>query len=251
MRRSYWVAAIIAAATAVSLIPRSALPGRSDELLFTVWGMPFEDHLFEDGYARDFEELHPDIRVRYRRYPDVTDKYFAWHLRGWGADVMRVRITDYHALVSKGALAPLNAFINHPELGLSEDEQRDFLPAIWDQLNVAGEFYALPSDNAQYGLYYNKAIFDQANVGYPDDSWTWDDLREATERLTVRDDAGLIVQYGIDFELSAWPFMTLFAQAGGELWDEAQTTTLIDSAAGSLALSFIVELLPHDESVEP
>ncbi len=39
--------------------------------------------------------------------------------------------------------------------------------------------------------------------------------------------------------------MTFFAQAGGELWDDAHTTTLIDSPAGLEALELIVELLPH------
>ena len=60
-----------------------------------VWGMPFEDQLFEDGYARDFEQLHPGISIKYGRYEDVTEKYYTWHLLKRGADVMRVPITDY------------------------------------------------------------------------------------------------------------------------------------------------------------
>ena len=44
-----------------------------------------------------------------------------------------------------------------------------------------GERYALPSDSAQFGLYYNRALFDAYNASHPDDplgypnaEWTWE-----------------------------------------------------------------------------
>lgn len=33
------------------------------------------------------------------------------------------------------------------------------------------------------GLVYNKDIFDEAGVSYPDDTWTQDDLVEASETI--------------------------------------------------------------------
>ncbi len=252
MRGSHLVILVLAAITAICVVPPRAEVDSRHRLAFTVWGMPFEDRLFEDGYARGFEALHPGVEVKYERYVDVTEKYFAWHLLGTGADVMRVRITDYHALVARGILEPLDRFINDPELGLSIAEQADFFPAIWDQLEIDGERYALPSDNAQYGLYYNKAIFDRYNaehidepLEYPNAAWTWADLLDASRTLTVRDDEGRVVLYGIDFTLWSWPFMAFFAQADGQLWDEEQTTTLIDAPPGLEALQLIVDLLPH------
>ena len=145
MRGSHLVVLVLAAITAICVVPPRAAVDPCHRLAFTVWGMPFEDRLFEDGYARGFEALHPGVEVKYERYVDVTEKYFAWHLLGTGADVMRVRITDYHALVARGILEPLDRFINDPELGLSIAEQADFFPAIWDQLEIDGKRYALPS----------------------------------------------------------------------------------------------------------
>jgi ABC-type glycerol-3-phosphate transport system substrate-binding protein len=252
MRRSHALILILALATLVTIIPLGGRVEPENRLRMAVWGMRFEDRLFRDGYARDFEAMNPGLDVQYEKYEDVTVKYLAWHVLGAGADVMRVRITDYHTFVARGMLEPIDAYLDHPEFGMSAADQADFMPAIWNALLIDGHRYALPSDNAQYGLYYNKALFDEYNalhpgnpIDYPSESWTWAELRDATERLTVRDEDGRIVQYGVDFDLWAWPFMAFFAQAGGELWDADQTTTLIDSSAGVEALEMIIELLPH------
>ncbi|MCZ6492507.1 MAG: sugar ABC transporter substrate-binding protein [Planctomycetota bacterium] len=256
MRASRVVLLILLVATLACLIPYGSVRSSRETLRFAVWGMPFEDRLFEDIYARGFERRYPAVTVDYQRYQDLTDKYFAWHLLGQGADVMRVRITDYHAFVARGMLEPLNRFINDPSIGLTDDEQADYMPAIWSLLEVQGNQYALPSDNAQYGLYYNKASFDLYNLAHPTDlleypsaDWTWDDLRETDRKLTVRNADGYLIGYGVDFDLWAWPYMAFLAQAGGGLWDAPQTTTLINSPQGLEALQLIVDLLPHSASM--
>ncbi|MDY0393877.1 sugar ABC transporter substrate-binding protein [Virgibacillus halophilus] len=44
--------------------------------------------------------------------------------------------------------------------------------------------YALPKDYDTIGLWYNKKLFDDAGVKYPDQSWEWDDLVNAAKKLT-------------------------------------------------------------------
>ena len=256
MRSSHWIILGIVVASAACFVRLGPDESSQGRLWMAVWGMPFEDQLFEDGYARDFEQIHPGVSIKYGRYEDVTEKYYTWHLLKRGADVMRVPITDYHALVTKGVLAPLDEFMNDPEIGLSAEDQADFTPAIWEALLVDGQRYALPSDNAQFGLYYNVTIFENYNrehpdapLSYPKAGWTWAHLREAAAKLEKRGEDHRIVQYGADFTLWAWPFMAFFAQAGGELWDEAQLTTLINTPPGVEALKLIVDLLPHGASM--
>ncbi len=256
MRNSYWIITIIIIATAACFIRFESNVDSSNQLRMAVWGMPFEDKLFRDGFARDFEKLHDGIAVKYEKYTDVTAKYYAWHLLEEGADVMRVPITDYHALVTKGLLAPLDEFLNDPDIGLSLEDQEDFTPAIWSILNIDGSYYAMPSDNAQFGLFYNPKLFDRYNtnhpdekINYPDSTWTWDDLRSAAVKLSLYDESGKTMQYGVDFTLWAWPFMAFLAQANGQLWDEQQTTTLLNSPAGEEALQLVIDLLPHAASM--
>jgi multiple sugar transport system substrate-binding protein len=253
MRKSRLLILLIAVATLAALVPLGWVRPGHYELLMTVWGMPFEDYLFRDIYARGFEELHPEVRVNSQRYLDVMPKYQAWHVVGRGADVMRLNTVNYRTMVDTGMLEPLNRFIQDPKVGLSEAEIADFFPEIWEALHVDGEVYALPSDHAEYGLFFNKAIFDAYNADHPADplpypsaAWTWADLSRAAEALTRRGRGGQIEQYGIAFDLWSWPFLAFFRQAGGVVWDAQETTTLINSDAGVEAVEFLVSLIPKD-----
>lgn len=264
MRRSMIWLLVLGLVTLVVMTPRSLRELVSGErrVYFTVWGMPFEDRLFEDVYARGFEKVEPGVRVEYRRYAEVQPKYTAWHARGVGAEVMRIGITDYHRMVERGMLTPLGALIDDPEVGIDPEIIEAIPPQLLDAMRVDGELYALPQDMAQYGLFYNREVFDAYDaahpddpIGYPDESWDWAKLRDAARRLTVReptpDDAGRVERLGIDFEIWQWPFMQFFVQAGGELWSEDGLTTRIDSAAGVEAIEYLRALVFEDGSFVP
>jgi multiple sugar transport system substrate-binding protein len=227
----------------------SAAGGRTP-VTFTVWGMPFEDRLFEDIYARGFEAENPGVRVDYQRHADINMKYNAWRLRGVGAEAMRIQITDYHQFVEQGMLLPLGPYIDDPALGLSEGQIARFPKALWDDMHVNGEVYALPSDMAQLGLFYNRTIFDDYNeahpgdtIRYPDETWTWSQFRDAARKLTMRDERGRVTIHGFDMFVWQWPFMNFHVQAGGKIWSEDGLSTLVDSQAGVEALSLMAGLV--------
>lgn len=250
--RSTMAMLTLIAATVVVMLPWESLTrrGAEREITFVVWGMPFEDRLFEDRYARGFERVRDGVIVDYQRHPDVRMKYNAWHALGDGAEVMRIEVPDYHQFVERGMLKPLSQYFDHAATGLSEDQISRFPAELWENLHVDGEVYALPADNAQFGLYYNRAIFDAYDaahpedpIGHPDETWTWDDLRDAARKLTTRDAAGRVQIHGFDLIIWQWPFMNFFVQAGGNLWDEVETTTLVNSEAGVAALAFFGDLI--------
>lgn len=58
--------------------------------------------------------------------------------------------------------------------------------------NIGGKQYAIPKDMDTIALWYNKTMFDEAGVAYPDDTWNWDSLKEAARKLTKADGS----QYG-------------------------------------------------------
>jgi len=258
MRISSIFIVIVAAASAVVLVPSKLVQRNARTLTMATWGMPFEDSLFRDGYARGFEKLNPGWRVEYQRHNNITDKYNAWHVQNRGTDVMRMGIDYYHEFVAKGMIIPLNEFIDDPTIGLTEEEVADYFPSILERLVIDGEIYALPSDNAQYGVYYHRALFDRYNaehpesrIAYPSEDWTWADLGAASRALTITDaESDRTTQFGLLFDLWAWPFLAFLHQAGGTEWDEAQTTTLINSDAGVEALTFLVSLVPDDAPIK-
>jgi multiple sugar transport system substrate-binding protein len=257
MRASLVVLVLLVLGTALVLLPPRVASLEGDVITMTVWGQPFEDRLFLDRYARGFEEVEPEVTVDYQRHSDLEAKYNTWFAKGYGPEVMRLRITTYHQMVARGMLEPLDRYIADPASGLSEAEMAAFPPQLLDALRVNGKLYALPEDTAQYGLYYNRDIFDEYNrehpearIDYPDGSWTWEQFRDAAKKLTKRNAAGAVTVSGFDVVIWEWPFMQFFLQAGGELWSPDGLTTLVNSDAGVEALTFLAALV-RDGSWKP
>lgn len=55
-----------------------------------------------------------------------------------------------------------------------------------------GKTYAIPKDYDTIALWYNKKMFDEAKIAYPDETWTWNDFADAAKKLTAEDGS----QYG-------------------------------------------------------
>ena len=53
-------------------------------------------------------------------------------------------------------------------------------------------------------LYFNKDIFDAAKEPYPDESWTWEKVREVAKRLTKPDAGEWGFQFGTTFDHVGW-----------------------------------------------
>lgn len=52
--------------------------------------------------------------------------------------------------------------------------------------------YAIPKDYDTVALWYNKKMFDEAGIAYPDETWTWEKFAEVAKQLTKEDGS----QYG-------------------------------------------------------
>jgi multiple sugar transport system substrate-binding protein len=82
-----------------------------------------------------------------------------------------------------------------------------------DLYTYQGKHYGLPKDMDTVGVWYNKTLFDAAEVPYPKAGWTWSDFQDAAARLTDASKG----QYGADAELTSfqeYQYDTI-AQAGG------------------------------------
>lgn len=64
---------------------------------------------------------------------------------------------------------------------------------IWGLYTHEDKYYAVPKDVDTTALWYNKTMFDEAEMEYPTADWTWDDMFEAAKKLT-KDDGS---QYGL------------------------------------------------------
>ncbi|OON94059.1 MAG: sugar ABC transporter substrate-binding protein [Candidatus Epulonipiscium fishelsonii] len=64
---------------------------------------------------------------------------------------------------------------------------------IWGLFTSDDKYYAVPKDIDTIALWYNKTMFDEAGLEYPNENWTWDDMTEAARKLTKPDGS----QYGV------------------------------------------------------
>ena len=105
-----------------------------------------------------------------------------------------------------------------------------------------GRIYGVPKDKDSVCLVYNRELFDAAGLSYPDDTWTWDDLVNASQ--TIYDKTG---KYGYmayaDEQLGYWNFVY---QAGGYILNEDKTRAGFDQPATKKGMEFYIGLQSHD-----
>ncbi len=105
-----------------------------------------------------------------------------------------------------------------------------------------GKLYGVPKDKDVICLAYNKELFDQAGVAYPDENWTWDDLVTASQ--TIYDATG---KYGYmayaDDQLGYWNFVY---QNGGYILNDDKTKAGFTQPATAEAMEFYINLQKND-----
>ena len=93
-----------------------------------------------------------------------------------------------------------------------------------------GSLYCLPKDFSTFAFAYNKDIFDEAGVAYPDPAnpYTWDEFLEVCKQLTKDTDGdGEVDQWGTANALQ-WAFDSFVYTNGGHFLNEDYTKVVID-----------------------
>lgn len=170
----------------------------SGEITYLTWGEPSRGTSME-RIADRFMEYYPNIKVTIDCAGDnFNTKFMTLAAAGTPADCVLVNELYGTQNYVNGMLEDLTPFLEKDGEFVSEvmDKIPDDVknPFLWDD-----KYFALPTMNYVFSLYYNKDMFDAAGVSYPDASWTWDTVREAANKLTIKGDDGTTEQYGICF----------------------------------------------------
>ena len=86
---------------------------------------------------------------------------------------------NFRSYAENGQLASLKALVDD---GLIDPNK--YPSALVDMYTVDGELFATCKDVDCVGIWYNKKLFDQAGVAYPDETWTLDTYKEKALELT-------------------------------------------------------------------
>jgi multiple sugar transport system substrate-binding protein len=164
---------------------------------WAMWGSP-EEIATHQKVADAFMAANPDIKIEIWSQP--WGDYFTKIQTLWAAgdasvipNVMFLSpVVNYAA---DGVLENLDPFIEASSYPTS-----DYWPGLLDFGMYDGHVYGFPHDIGLEVLYYNKDIFDEAGVEYPNENWTWDDLMAAAETLTVVEASGRVSRHALGME---------------------------------------------------
>lgn len=125
----------------------------------------------------------------------------------------------------------------------SEKLEMDKFPQeIKDFYTWNDKVYAVPKDVDTIALFYNKTMFDEAGISYPDESWTWDDFYDAAEKLTKEDGS----QYGTAMnpsnEQDGW-MNIIYTMGGTVLTDDKKSG--FDDPNTIKAMEFVQKLIDN------
>ncbi|MGT2888633.1 sugar ABC transporter substrate-binding protein [Streptococcus didelphis] len=158
------------------------------EISYAIWDSAQEPGIRK--IADKFEEKNPKIKVNIQ----VVSWDAYWTMLEAGAtggslpDTFWMHSNEIYRYGSNKMLLPLDDYIKK-----SKDVKLSNYPKGLSKIyNVKGSQYAVPKDYDTIGLWYNKKMFDQAGISYPDETWTWDTLKENAKKLTKPDGS----QYG-------------------------------------------------------
>ncbi|MEH0014158.1 sugar ABC transporter substrate-binding protein [Citrobacter portucalensis] len=204
--------------------------GQSDakpvKLRYTLWDrnqLPGEQQL-----VNEFEKNNPGIKVEIELTP--YDQYFIKLSSAVGGnvapDVFWMNMPNFQQYVKNGMLEPLSNYLKEK----SAPKLDDFVKSSVDAYQYQSQQYAIPRDIDAIAVWYNKKMFDQAGVSYPDKNWTWDDLKQKSVQLRK----GLDKQsYPLAMEFSSGQdsYFNLLLQAGDKIvLPEGKTDVANDKA---------------------
>lgn len=149
-------------------------PPKNDEpitLKWAIWDMDITPYW--GALKQGYESANDNVTL------ELTDlssadymTVLATELSGSGSDFDVVTIKDvpgYATLVSKNTLEPLDGYISKAGIDL------DQYGGIDKQVSVGGSLYQLPFRNDFWIVYYNKDIFDRAEMDYPTNDMTFEE----------------------------------------------------------------------------
>lgn len=214
------------------------------------------------GAAAGFATAHPEITIEWEAGDCGVDYAACKTLVAGGnlPDVFVMGSWNYAEAARDGVTADLTSY-----LADSGTSTGDFTGSIIKALSSAdGKLHGLPMGYNIQSLFYNKDMFDKAGLDYPpaDGSYTYDDLREWSAKLTL-DKAGrnateagfdpeATEQYGY-FNFAAAPIEpgyapVLAAFGGGILGGDLRNQCTADAAGTISGFQWLQDLMWKDRS---
>jgi multiple sugar transport system substrate-binding protein len=246
------VLAAFTVAVSLALFTAHGFAAPSDEsanLRLMAFGGAAQLKAVTNAVAR-FNQKYPKVKVEIAIDP-ITN--------GWGEYVTRVlsqfnannaydvygtAIETFRTFESRNLFIPLDDFI------ASHASYSDFAPVLFKYASYKDKTYFIPIGWNNIMINYNRALFKTAGADLPKTGWTWDEFREVAKKLTLRDAAGNVTQFGYEvpnqfFFVQPW----FFSNGTGVLNEDWTASNMLDPKV-SESLQYLYNLI-HVDKVSP
>ncbi|WP_263971688.1 ABC transporter substrate-binding protein [Leptolyngbya ohadii] len=205
------------------------------------WGSSLVEQRLLQQVINDFEQQHPNIRVKLETIADQYMDVVKTRLIGDAApDVFYLDALEAPFLMAQDVLEPLDSYIK-PDFEIA-----DFEPNLLNIFKHKNKIYGFPKDYSTLALFYSKKAFAEAGITAP--PATWEELIAISKQLTIdRDGDGKPEQYGLGIlpELPRLSFM--IRSMGGKVVAPSGRATFADEKSIS-ALNPVIEQYQNDRT---
>jgi sn-glycerol 3-phosphate transport system substrate-binding protein len=180
----------------------SATPsGRTVEI--SVWHSEVASNLKTlENLVRRFNDSQSEVKVKLA-YQGLDEEEITKLVASLGGgDVPAIAsLAEIHTqrLIDSGAVVPVQKFVDAESYDLSELDEKNIMYYTLDRT-----LWAMPYTGAVPLLYYNKIAFREVGLDPEQPPKDLDELREAAEKLLVRDSHGNVTRGGVAIDVTGW-----------------------------------------------
>jgi sn-glycerol 3-phosphate transport system substrate-binding protein len=207
-----------------------------------------------DGLAADFEKDNPGITVKpiyAGTYQESIVKALTAVKSGEPPQTSVLLSTDMFTLIDEDAILPWDDLIK-----TADDRAwlKSFFTAFMLNSQTGGNTWGIPFQRSTIVLYWNKDLFKQAGLDPERPPANWAEMVDFARKLTKRDAAGHVTQWGLQVPSSGFPywlFQAFTTQNDVLLMNDAGTQTYFDKPAVIEALQYWVDLGQKHKVMQP
>ena len=161
----------------------SSQNGSGSEPVVLQWWGSFPENMGPNQVCEAFNKIDPNLQVEYTRFvnDDAGNTKLDVSLMSDSSIDVFLRLNDVllNKRIDSGYAEPLDELFDKVGFNIKDD----YDDAI-EQRQKDGHYYSLPANKMTSTILYNKDMFDEAGVAYPDADWTYDEFLDVATKLT-------------------------------------------------------------------
>lgn len=177
----------------------------------------------------------------------VSDWDSYWTLLEAGAsggdmpDIFWMHSNNSQMYMKNDMLLKLDDYIaNSDKIDMSK-----YMEEITELYTWEGSYYGIPKDYDTIALWYNKSMFDEAGLSYPDETWTWDDMYDAAVSLTKEVNGQSQYGFALNPSNDQDTYYNMVYSMGGYIVSEDKKASGYDDENTLRAMNYVGKLLEN------